>query len=151
MFRGMHHINLDAKGRLAIPSKVREVLEGFSASGLVVTVDSQDRCLMVYPLNEWEAIEEQLNDLPTLNRVSRQLKRLLLGYATECEPDGSGRILISAACREYANLSKECVLMGQGNKLELWDKASWEAREAEYLSQPVSLEDLPDDVQGLSL
>jgi len=151
MFRGMHQINVDAKGRLAIPTKVREVLEGFGASTLVVTVDSQDRCLMVYPLSEWQKIETQLDALPTLNKTARQLKRLLLGHATELEPDGSGRVLISPACRAYANISKECMLMGQGNKLELWDKASWEAQEAEYLAQPVSLDDLPDDLKSLSL
>ncbi|WP_221799235.1 division/cell wall cluster transcriptional repressor MraZ [Oceanobacter mangrovi] len=151
MFRGMHHINMDAKGRLAIPTRVREMLEGTGASALVVTVDSQDRCLMVYPLAEWEVMEAKLNALPSMDPTIRQLKRMLQGYATDCEPDGSGRILISAACREYANLTKECVLMGQGSKLELWDKASWEAREAAYLQQPISLENLPDELKSLSL
>ncbi|MFK4753215.1 division/cell wall cluster transcriptional repressor MraZ [Oceanobacter antarcticus] len=151
MFRGMHHINLDAKGRLAIPAKVRETLEEASVSALVVTVDSQDRCLMVYPLEEWIKIEAKLNQLPTLNPASKQLKRLLQGYATECETDGSGRVLISPACREYAGLVKECVLMGQGNKLELWDKARWDGQLDDYLEQPMSLENLPDELKSLSI
>ncbi|MDO6682273.1 MULTISPECIES: division/cell wall cluster transcriptional repressor MraZ [unclassified Oceanobacter] len=147
----MHHINLDAKGRLAIPAKVREALEEQEVSVLVVTVDSQDSCLLVYPLAEWVKIEAKLDQLPTLNPATKKLKRLLQGHATECSADGSGRILISPACRQYAGLIKECVLMGQGNKLELWDKARWETQLNDYLEQPMSLDTLPDELKSLSI
>lgn len=147
----MHHINLDAKGRLAIPAKVREVLEGMGASGLVVTVDSDDRCLMVYPLEEWLQIEEKVKALPSFDARLKRMKRMLLGYATDCEPDGSGRILISAAARDYAGLNKECVLMGQGNKLELWDKARWNGELDDYLENPLSPDDMPDELRNLAI
>ncbi|MCY0966023.1 division/cell wall cluster transcriptional repressor MraZ [Parathalassolituus penaei] len=147
----MFNISLDAKGRLAIPTRVREVLEGFGSTGLVVTVDTQDRCLMLYPVSEWSVIETKVQALPSFDARVRVIKRMLLGYATDCEPDGSGRILLGAALREYAGLSRECVLMGQGNKLELWDKARWDGELDRYLQQPMSLDDLPEELKSLSL
>jgi MraZ protein len=151
MFRGMHNISLDAKGRLAIPARVRESLESTGSSALVVTVDSQDRCLLIYPALTWAGIEANVQALPSFDARTRIIKRMLLGYATDCEMDGSGRILMGAALREYAGLSKECVLMGQGNKLELWDKARWDGALESYLQQPMSLDDLPDELKSLSL
>lgn len=142
LFRGVNNINLDAKGRLAIPTRYREELMGSCASQLVVTVD-RDKCLLVYPLPEWEEIERKLVRLPSLNKQAKRLQRLLIGHATECEMDGQGRVLLSAPLREFAGLNKKAVLIGQGNKFELWDEEVWSARRDEWLNEE-SLEDLDD-------
>jgi len=115
---------------------------GSCASQLVVTVD-RDKCLLVYPLPEWEEIERKLVRLPSLNKQAKRLQRLLIGHATECEMDGQGRVLLSAPLRDFAGLNKKAVLIGQGNKFELWDEEVWNARRDEWLNEE-SLEDLDD-------
>ncbi len=142
LFRGVNNINLDAKGRLAIPTRYREELKETCACQLVVTVD-RDRCLSVYPLHEWEEVEQKLVRLPSLNKQAKRLQRLLIGHATDCEMDGQGRVLLSAPLREFAGLSKKVVLIGQGNKFEIWDEAVWDQRRSEWLEEE-SLEDLDD-------
>ena len=127
MFRGVQHINLDAKGRLSVPARQRESLLDISAGSIVVTIDTQSSCLVLYPLREWERIERDVQNLPTLNPVVRRFQRLVLGYASDLDLDSNGRILLPVALREYANLEKRVVLVGQGNKLELWSESLWEA------------------------
>ena len=150
MFRGVTHINLDAKGRIAFPSRYRERLGALCDGNLVVTVD-RDHCLLVYPLPEWEHIEQKLVRLPSLNRSARRLQRLLIGHATECQLDGSGRILLSQPLRDFAGLDKKTVLIGQGNKFELWDEIAWTQRRDEWLAEAAESEDLPGDLESLSL
>lgn len=150
MFRGVAQINLDAKGRMAFPSRYRERLLALCDGNLVVTVD-RDHCLLVYPLPEWEHIEQKLVRLPSLNRSARRLQRLLIGHATECQLDGSGRILLPPPLREFASLDKRTVLIGQGNKFELWDEATWTARRAEWLDEAAGTDELPGDLESLSL
>ncbi|AGM41469.1 cell division protein MraZ [Spiribacter salinus M19-40] len=150
MFRGVTHINLDAKGRIAFPSRYRERLGALCDGNLVVTVD-RDHCLLVYPLPEWEHIEQKLVRLPSLNRSARRLQRLLIGHATECQLDGSGRILLSQPLRDFAGLDKKTVLIGQGNKFELWDELAWTQRRDEWLAEAAESEDLPGDLESLSL
>ena len=116
-FRGINNISVDAKGRMAMPARYRERLLESCGGRLVVTVD-RDHCLLVYPLPEWEIIEEKLIALPSLNKQARLLQRLIIGYATELEMDGQGRILLPAMLREYAGLNKKAVLIGQGKKLK---------------------------------
>ena len=151
MFRGLHTINLDAKGRLAIPTKYREALVGLSGARLVVTVDMEDRCLLVYPLNEWEVIQNKIAELPNMNPVVRRMQRMLIGHANDVELDASGRILLPQPLREYAGLDKEVVLMGQGKKLELWSKSEWDDRRNEYLDAAKQSEPLPAELQSFSL
>ena len=127
MFRGVQHINLDAKGRLSVPARQRESLLDISAGCVVVTIDTQSSCLVMYPLREWERVERDVQDLPTLNPAVRRFQRLVLGYASDLDLDSNGRILLPGALREYANLEKRVVLVGQGNKLELWSESLWEA------------------------
>ncbi len=150
MFRGVTHINLDAKGRIALPSRYRERLSGICDGHLVVTVD-RDHCLLVYPLPEWEHIEQKLVRLPSLNRSARRLQRLLIGHATECQLDGSGRILLPPPLRDFAGLVKHTVLIGQGNKFELWDEAVWSQRRDEWLVEAADSDELPGDLESLSL
>ncbi|MAY16012.1 MULTISPECIES: division/cell wall cluster transcriptional repressor MraZ [Oceanospirillaceae] len=151
MFRGLHTINLDAKGRLAIPTKYRETLAELCGARLVATIDTEERCLLIYPVNEWELIQAKIEALPSFNPVARRIQRLLIGHATDLELDSAGRILLPQPLREYASLEKESVLMGQGKKLELWSKSLWEDRRDEYLDMVSQPEQLPEELQSLSL
>ncbi|NCF11390.1 MAG: division/cell wall cluster transcriptional repressor MraZ [Gammaproteobacteria bacterium] len=134
MFRGINPLTLDAKGRLAIPTKYRERLQAESSGRLVVTVD-RERCLLLYTLPEWEEIERRLMRLPTLNRKVRRLQGLLIGHATDIELDGHGRVLLPSVLREIASLERKAVLIGQGNKFELWDEDAWNARRENWLAE----------------
>src|SRR5882757_3757833 len=126
MFRGANKITLDAKGRLAMPTRYRERIIERSNGRLVATVDRSDRCLLLYPLPEWEEIERKLMRLPTLNPVARRLQRLMVGHATDLELDTHGRVLIPPKLREYAGLSRDAILIGQGSRFELWDETLWD-------------------------
>ncbi len=127
VFRGVAQLNLDSKGRLAVPSRFRDALAARCSGHLVVTADS-DRCLLVYPLPDWEPIEQKLMALSSFNAQIRELQRRLVGYAEDVVMDASGRILVPPALRRYAQLDKAVVLVGQGAKFELWDKESWDSR-----------------------
>ena len=105
MFRGVNTVNLDSKGRLAIPTRYREQLVRLCEGQMVVTVD-RDGCLLLYPLPEWEEIERKLARLSSFQKQTRRLQRLLIGHATECEMDANGRILLSQPLREFAGLEK---------------------------------------------
>lgn len=122
VFRGVSPLTLDAKGRLAVPSRHRDALAARCAGKLVVTADS-DKCLLVYPLPDWEPIQQKLMSLSSFNPRIRDLQRRLIGYAEDAEMDGAGRVLISPALRAFAGLGKNTMLVGQGNKFELWDAA----------------------------
>lgn len=151
MFRGLHSINLDAKGRMAVPTKYRQPLEDRCASHLVATIDTEENCLLVYPLPEWELIQEKIESLPSYDPKVRRIQRLLIGHATDLELDASGRVLLSQPLREYAKLDKEIVLVGQGKKLEIWSKLLWESRCDEYLDEAQQSDQLPPDLMNLSI
>lgn len=129
MFFGETAINLDAKGRLAIPAKHRDALAQCCGSRLVVTINpfASDRCIWIYPENEWHPVVRQLVNLPAMDPRAQAMKRLMLGYASEVELDGQGRIPVSSEQRAYAGLDKRVALVGQLNKFELWDEAAWQA------------------------
>ncbi|GIU11614.1 MULTISPECIES: division/cell wall cluster transcriptional repressor MraZ [unclassified Shewanella] len=126
MFSGASAINLDAKGRIAIPKRYRESLHARHNNQLVITVDIQSSCLLLYPIHEWEQVAAKLASLSDTQPTERAMKRLLLGYAHECELDGNGRMLLPPPLRQYANLDKRAMLVGQLNKFELWDEAAWQ-------------------------
>lgn len=134
MFRGVNPLNLDSKGRMSMPTRYRERVRAMCDGQLVMTVD-RDHCLLLYPLPEWEEIERKLVRLPALNKQARRLQRLLIGHATDLEMDGQGRILVPPALREFAGLQKQIMLIGQGNKFEIWDEATWNAKRAEWLQE----------------
>ena len=150
-FRGINNISVDAKGRMAMPARYRERLLEVCGGRLVVTVD-RDHCLLVYPLPEWEISDAKLNEVPSLNKQARLLQRLLIGYATELELDGQGRILLPARLREFANLQKKAILIGQGKKLEIWDEETWDENQEEWVAS-VQADDgeLPASLEELSL
>jgi MraZ protein len=133
MFRGPSKVTLDAKGRLAIPSRHRERILTRADGAMVATVD-RDYCLLIYPLPEWEEIERKLVRLPSLNKDARKLQRLMLGYATELEMDNQGRILLPRELREFAGLDRQAMLIGQGNKFELWVEQRWNERRDGWLA-----------------
>ena len=133
MFRGATKVTLDAKGRLAIPTRYRDRILSRSNGEVVVTVD-RDYCLLIYPYPHWEEIERKLIRLPTMNKQARRLQRLMVGYATEMELDGNGRILISKELREFANLDRQAILLGQGKKFELWNDKSWSDKRDSWLN-----------------
>ena len=149
MFRGVTKVTLDAKGRLAIPTRYRERLGSRCDGQLVATVD-RDYCLLVYPLPDWEEIERKLVRLPSLNKQARRLQRLMVGHATEVDIDGHGRILLSRELREFAALERQAVLIGQGNKFELWDEDRWNEKRDSWLGDDDSV-DLPSELESLSL
>jgi len=125
VFRGVAQLSLDSKGRLAVPSRFREPLAERCSGQVVVTADS-DRCLLIYPLPEWEPIEQKLMSLSSFNPQIRELQRRVVGYAEDVVMDATGRILVPPALREFAQLGKSVVLVGQGNKFELWNQDNWE-------------------------
>ncbi len=134
-FRGVSNLSLDAKGRIVLPARYRERLVELCESQLVVTIDTDQPCLLIYPLPEWELIEEKIEALPSFNPTTRRIQRLLIGHATEIEVDANGRMLLSNPLREFAGLGKRVVLIGQGKKLELWDEACWNQRIESWLQE----------------
>lgn len=135
MFRGFFTVSIDAKGRLALPTRFRELLRVSGCATVVMTVNPWDRCLWFYPLAEWDAVNTKLLALPDGDLASRRAKQVIRGYATDCECDGQGRILVSAELRSFAGLHHRTALLGQGNKLELWDVAAWERHRDEWLHE----------------
>ena len=134
-FRGVSNLSLDAKGRIVLPARYRERLLEICQSQLVVTIDTEQPCLLIYPLPEWELIEEKIEALPAFNPATRRIQRLLIGHATEVEVDGAGRLLLSGPLRGYAQLGKKVVLIGQGKKFELWDESTWNERMDTWLNE----------------
>ncbi len=128
MFRGASAVNLDTKGRIAIPTRYRPEILETNQGKMVCTVDIRQPCLLLYPLDQWEIIEQRLSKLSNFNPAERSLQRVMLGYATECELDSSGRILISAPLRQHAKLEKSIMLVGQLNKFEIWSESEWQAQ-----------------------
>jgi MraZ protein len=151
VFRGANAISLDAKGRLAMPSRYREELVARCAGQLIVTIDAIDPCLCVYPLAEWELIEAKLRELPSLREESRRLQRLLIGNAVDIELDGNGRFLVPPRLREYARLDKHAMLVGQLNKFQLWDEAAWNAIADADLAAIKQSGSLPEELRDLIL
>ncbi len=150
MFRGANKLTLDIKGRMVMPTRYRERLQERCGGKLVVTVD-KDQCLLVYPMPDWEEIERKLMKLPSFNDRARRLQRLMVGYATELDLDAQGRVLLPSNLREFASLTRDAILIGQGLRFELWDEEKWNQRRDEWLASEESATDLSADLETLSL
>jgi len=150
-FRGVSNLSLDAKGRIVLPARYRERLAEICQSQLVVTIDTDQPCLLIYPLPEWESIEEKIEALPSFNPTTRRIQRLLIGHATEVEVNASGRLLLSNPLREYARLGSKVVLIGQGKKFELWDEALWNERLESWLGDGDVDGEMPGALAELTL
>lgn len=137
LFRGHSSINLDVKGHLAIPTRYRSKLQACCVRQLVATVavarisGEDGYCLWLYPLPEWEKLEEKLGNLSTLDKGAISLCRFIIAYTAECEMDGQGRVLLSETLRTYVNLEKQIILLGQLNKFEIWNKTKWSGKQDE--------------------
>ncbi|MBT73009.1 MAG: cell division/cell wall cluster transcriptional repressor MraZ [Gammaproteobacteria bacterium] len=151
MFRGINTINLDAKGRMAMPARYREQLLKHCSGQLVVTIDTNHRCLLLYPLAEWEQIERQIESLSSFDPMSQRVKHLLIGHANDLELDSSGRILLPQELRLYAELEKHVCLIGQGKKLEIWSQDSWNQQRDHWLSESSTEGELPEKLRSLAL
>ncbi|AJZ88169.1 division/cell wall cluster transcriptional repressor MraZ [Cedecea neteri] len=152
MFRGATLVNLDSKGRLAVPTRYREKLIEISEGQMVCTIDIHHPCLLLYTVPEWEIIEQKLARLSSMNPAERRVQRLLLGHASECQMDSAGRLLLAPVLRQHAGLTKEVMLVGQFNKFELWDEATWHQQVKEDIdAEQGSTNTLSDRLQDLSL
>nr|WP_087146253.1 division/cell wall cluster transcriptional repressor MraZ [Crenothrix polyspora] len=147
MFRGNTTVNLDEKGRFAIPTRYRSRVQETCACQMIVTVAVDERCvgmegcLWIYPLPEWEELEKKIKELPAFNKMAAKLKRFLIGNAYECEMDTQGRILLPEKLRNFANLHKKVVLVGQLNRFEVWNEEIWAKKELQFMDS--------EDVEGL--
>ena len=132
MFFGETAINLDAKGRMAVPTRYRDDLDAACAGKLVLTYSAFDAgCLWLYPQPEWERVREQVMGLSTFNPSHRSLQRRLVGSATQMEPDGNGRLLLPLTLRQVADLEKRVVMMGMGQRFEIWNETVLNQRRIE--------------------
>ena len=138
MFMGEYNHTIDAKGRLIIPSKFRELLgEEF------VLTKGLDGCLSIYPMDEWKAFEEKLRALPLTNKNARTFTRFFVAGATNCELDKQGRILVPQTLREFAGLEKDVVLTGNLNRIEVWSKEKW-SENCDYVDMDSIAEGMQD-------
>ncbi len=148
MFQGAAQLNLDSKGRLAVPARYRDMLLLQCNGQLVMTADA-DGCLLLYPQPEWQPIREKLMQLSAFNPRIRSLQRFLVGHAEDLVMDAAGRILISSTLRNFAVLDKRVMLVGQGNKFEVWDEARWQAQHEKVAGFTEG--DLPPELEGFTL
>jgi len=140
VFQGASSLSLDAKGRLSVPTRHRDVLAATAGGALTVTRHPHG-CLMIFPRPAWEQFRERIAAMPLKDQW---LKRLFLGNAMDVEMDGTGRILISPELRTAANIGRETLLLGMGSHFELWDKATHDAKEAEALQAGMASEALQE-------
>jgi MraZ protein len=150
MFRGATKVTLDDKGRMVMPTRFREQISVLSQGKLVITVD-REQCLLIYPLPEWEQTERKLMSLPSLHPQARRLQRLMVGHATDLDLDGHGRFLLPTELREFAQIERHGMLVGQGNRIELWDETRWKEQRDQWLKSEDTLTDLPSELDSLSL
>ena len=129
MFQGASSLSLDVKGRLSVPTRHRDVLNATALGQLTLTRHPHG-CLMVFPRPEWEKFRERIAQLPM---SAQWWKRIFLGNAMDVDMDATGRVLISPELRQAAGLSREVILLGMGGHFELWDRASYEAQEAQAM------------------
>jgi MraZ protein len=152
MFRGINSINVDTKGRVAIPMRYRQRLIDDVQGQLILTIDTEQRCLLVYPLSTWEEIEQKISALPSFHPATRRIQRLLIGHATELALDSHGRILLPPLLRDYAGIEKQIVLVGQGNKFEIWNAELWQQRRDDWLNEELVKEgEIPEELKSISL
>ena len=146
LFKGIHNLSLDSKGRLGIPVKYRDNIIGLVKGAMVITIDTEEKCLLLYPSNFWSKIQDKISKLPSFNKNARRIQRLLVGHAEDIDVDSNGRILISKPLREYASLTKKVILIGQGEKFEIWDQGTWNQNVEKWREEVTS----SDDAEALS-
>jgi MraZ protein len=144
MFSGASLLSIDAKGRLAIPTRHRDALD----AATVITADPSG-CLLLFPVSAWQPFETRVSALPNLNPRIKAMQRMWLGYRTDCEIDSAGRILLSPELRDYAKLERKVHMIGQGDRFEMWSERGW--ADVIELAQRTMREDPPAELAGLSV
>jgi MraZ protein len=148
MFQGETAITIDDKGRLALPTALREPISAACANRLVLTYNPFEHgCLWLFPLPEWEAVRDQVNVLPSVKAVHRNLQMKLVGAAAHVEPDGAGRLLLPASQRSAAGIEKKAVLLGMGSKFELWSEQAHLAK----IRQTIGEDEISEQMLNLKL
>ena len=148
MFQGAAALNLDAKGRMAIPARHRDALLALAEGRLVLTAHPH-RCLLLYPAPAWDPIRAKILAAPSLETQSAMLRRLLVGFAVDSEMDAAGRVLVSPELRQYAALEKQVWLVGQGSHFEIWSDAGWQQQQQAIFALGDKL--LPPGLENLTL
>ena len=146
MFQGSISISLDAKGRINIPAKYRDMLASACDGRVVLTVNTEDKCAFLYPEPQWQELLPQIEALPSYSKKAVRAKRLLMGHATALEIDGNGRITLPQTIRDYAGFDKKLMLVGQGKKFEIWDEKAWHA-----VLDSIDDDDIPEEMMSLPL
>ncbi|WP_449427534.1 division/cell wall cluster transcriptional repressor MraZ [Rhodanobacter umsongensis] len=148
MFQGETAITVDDKGRLAIPTAYRELVAGECGNRLVITYNPFEQgCLWLFPHAEWEQVRDQVNALPKVKKVHRDMQMKIVGAAAVVEPDGAARILLPASQRATTGIEKKAVLLGMGNKFELWSEQAHLAK----IRQTIGEDEISDDMADLRL
>jgi MraZ protein len=147
MFQGATALNIDAKGRLAVPTRHRDGLQSGSVGKQVLTAHPH-RCLLLYPAPAWEPIRARIMSFSSFDTQTSLWKRLLVGFAEEVELDASGRLLISPELRKFAGLDKQAMMVGQGSHFEIWSQEAWE-KQLDRLS--VDPDKLPPGMENFAL
>lgn len=148
MFQGAAALNLDAKGRMAIPARHRDTLLALAEGRLVLTAHPH-RCLLLYPAPAWDPIRAKILAAPSLETQSAMLRRLLVGFAVDTEMDAAGRVLVAPELRQYAALEKQVWLVGQGSHFEIWSDAGWQQQQQAIFALGDKL--LPPGLENLTL
>lgn len=144
MFRGIANVSLDERGRFAMPARYRAPIVERCAGNLVLTIDAANACLLIYPKPDYLELEEKLTALAP-RQQNRLLQRKIIGFATDVELDGNGRVLVPGELREYAAVEKRAILLGQINKLELWSESVWRQTMSEWRNESGQ-----EDLEGLA-
>ncbi len=147
MFQGATSLNLDAKGRLAVPTRHRDELQS-GVGGKQVLTAHPHRCLLLYPVAAWEPIRSRIMSFSSFDAQASLWKRLLVGFAEELELDGAGRLLISPELRKFASLEKAVMMVGQGSHFEIWSQDAWEKQLEQLGTNP---EKLPPGMEHFAL
>ena len=150
MFRGAAKVTLDDKGRMVLPTRFRDSIVNEARGKLLVTL-GLEKCLLIYPQPAWEQVERTLMDLPSLIPQSQLLQRLILGYATELELDSHFRFLLPSELRSVAKLERQVMLVGQGNRIELWDEGRWNEQLGRWSGGELALTNLPPELRNVKL
>ncbi|HOB00674.1 MAG TPA: division/cell wall cluster transcriptional repressor MraZ [Casimicrobium huifangae] len=144
MFTGASNLSIDAKGRMAIPTRYRDAL----GVNLVLTADPSG-CLLLFAADAWQPFEARVSALPNMNPRIKAMQRMWLGYKSDCEVDGAGRVVLTPEMRDYAKLDRKVQMIGQGDRFELWSERGWQ--DVIELAQRAMREDPPAELAGLSV
>lgn len=135
-----------------MPTRYRDTLQDRCEGQMVATIDTEDKCLLLYPIEDWLEIERKIEALPSFNKAARRVQRLLIGHATDVEMDGNGRLVVPPVLRSYAELDKKIMLVGQGKKFEIWSEELWNQKRDAWLEEDnLGDDELPEEMMSLSL